>query len=80
MRHILAEGELERHCSVRLDMPRFINAPVQRGDKVGELVLCYDGKETGRIDMIADSSMALGFSPMAYVISFYDRLLGPFLG
>ena len=80
VRHILAEGELERHCSVRLDMPRFINAPVQRGDKVGELVLCYDGKETGRIDMIADSSMALGFSPMAYVISFYDRLLGPFLG
>ena len=80
VRHILAEGELERHCSVRLDMPRFINAPVQRGDKVGELVPCYDGKETGRIDMIADSSMALGFSPMAYVISFYDRLLGPFLG
>ena len=74
------EGETERRCSVRLDMPRFINAPVRRGDKVGELVLCYDGKETGRIDMIADSSMELGFSPMAYVIHFYDRLLSPFLG
>ena len=80
VRQILVDGEVERRCSVRLDMPRFINAPVRRGDKVGELVLCYDGKETGRIDMIADSSMELGFSPMAYVISFYDRILGPFLG
>lgn len=80
IRQILMEGETERRCSVRLDMPRFINAPIRRGDKVGELVLCYDGKETGRIDMIADSSMELGFSPMAYVIHFYDRLLSPFLG
>lgn len=80
VRQILIDGEVERRCSVHLDMPRFINAPVRRGDKVGELVLCYDGKETGRIDMIADRSMELGFSPMAYVISFYDRLLGPFLG
>ncbi len=80
VRHVLLDGETERRCSLRLDMPRFINAPIRRGDKVGELVLCYEGKETGRIDMIADSSMEIGFSPMAYVIDFYDRLLGPLLG
>lgn len=80
VRRILLEGEMERRCSMKLDMPRFIHAPVARGDKVGELVLYYDGKETGRIDMIADSAAEIGFSPMAHVIRFYDRLLGPLMG
>ena len=56
-----------------------INAPVKQGDKVGDLVLLYDGQEMGRIDMVADTSMEKGFSLIAHVIDFYDKILGPFL-
>ncbi|MBQ9365867.1 MAG: D-alanyl-D-alanine carboxypeptidase [Schwartzia sp.] len=79
VKYLLFPGEDKKKYSYAFDMPRFIYAPVQKGDKVGELVLLYDGKEAGRIDMIADSSMEKGFSLVAHVIGFYDKILGPFL-
>ncbi len=80
IRYTLLDGETEHQCSYHFDMPRFIYAPVHRGDKVGDLVLTYNGREVGRIDMIADTSMSTGFSPIAILLGFYDSLLGPLLG
>ena len=77
--YLLFDNESVRRCSYTFDMPRFINAPVKQGDKVGDLVLLYDGQEMGRIDMVADTSMEKGFSLIAHVIDFYDKILGPFL-
>ncbi|MBQ7515731.1 MAG: D-alanyl-D-alanine carboxypeptidase [Schwartzia sp.] len=80
IRFTLFEGESERRCSYHFDMPRFIHAPVKQGDKLGDLVLTYDGREVGRIDMIADTSLGKGFSPIALLLGFYDSILGPLLG
>ena len=49
-------------------------------DKVGDLVITYDGKEMGRIDMIADDSMGEGFSPIGKLMGFAELLLSPILG
>ncbi len=76
VRYMLFAGDDEKKCSVAFDMPRFITAPIAGGDKVGDLVILYDGKEVGRIDMIADHGIQKGFSPIAFVLG----ILSPFLG
>ncbi len=78
--YLLFKGDDKKKFTISFDMPRFIRAPIKGGDKVGDLVILCEGKEVGRIDMIADQSMQKGFSPIAAVLSFYDRLLSPFLG
>lgn len=78
--YTLFEGDDVKKFSIGFDMPRFVTAPIAGGDKVGDLVVFYDGKEAGRIDMIADHSLAKGFSPVALVLSLCDGLLSPFLG
>lgn len=80
LKYVLLDNERPDKCGYRMDMPRFIHAPVKAGDKVGELVLTYDGKETGRIDMVADASMAKGFSPIGKLMGFAELLLSPILG
>ncbi len=78
--YALLDNEDTKHYSLRYDVPRFIHAPVKGGQKVGDLVVLYDGKEVNRIDMLADSAIGRGFSLMSMVIGFYDWILGPFLG
>ena len=80
VKYLLFEGDEKKKFRIDFDMPRFIRAPVKGGDKVGDLVILYDGKEVGRIDMIADASVQRGFSPMATVIDFYDGVLAPLFG
>ena len=75
VKYLLFEGDDKKKFQISFDMPRFIRAPIKGGDKVGDLVVLYDGKEVGRIDMIADPVMQKGFSPVAAVLSIYDRLV-----
>ncbi|WP_462331698.1 D-alanyl-D-alanine carboxypeptidase family protein [Schwartzia sp. (in: firmicutes)] len=80
IRYVLFDNERSDRCGYRMEMPRFIHAPIKAGDKVGELVVTYDGKETGRIDMVADESMGKGFSPIGEIVGFAELLLSPILG
>lgn len=80
IKYVLFDNERQDRCSYHLDMPRFIHAPIKAGDKVGDLVITYDGKEMGRIDMIADDSMGEGFSPIGKLMGFAELLLSPILG
>ena len=75
VKYLLFDGDDKKKFKIDFDMPRFIRAPIKGGDKVGDLVILYDGKEVGRIDMVADQSMQKGFSPVAAVLSIYDRLM-----
>lgn len=77
VKYLLFAGDDKKKFKLDFDMPRFIRAPIRGGDKVGDLVILYDGKEVGRIDMIADSSIQKGFSPVAAVLSLYDRMTSP---
>ncbi|MBR1552404.1 MAG: D-alanyl-D-alanine carboxypeptidase, partial [Schwartzia sp.] len=76
VKFMLFKGDDKKKFKIGFDMPRFIRAPIKGGDKVGDLIILYDGKEVGRIDMIADQSRQKGFSPVAAVIG----LLAPFMG
>ena len=77
VKFLLFAGDDKKKFKIDFDMPRFIRTPVKGGDKVGDLVILYDGKEVGRIDMIADQMVQKGFSPVAAVLSIYDRLTTP---
>lgn len=76
VKYLLFEGDDKKKFKIDFDMPKFIRAPIKGGDKVGDLVILYDGKEVGRIDMIADQSMQKGFSPVAAVLNLWDGIVG----
>ena len=76
VKYLLFKGDDKKKFTIDFDMPRFIRAPIKGGDKVGDLVILYDGKEVGRIDMIADQTIQKGFSPIAAVIDLYDAVMG----
>ncbi len=40
-----------------IELPENINAPIQKGDKVGSVVYSADGKEIARIDIVADENV-----------------------
>ena len=74
VKYLLFNGDDQKKFKIDFDLPRFIRAPIKSGDKVGDLVILYDGKEVGRIDMIAGDSMQKGFSPVAAVLNFWDGI------
>ena len=76
VKFLLFKGDDKKKFKIDFDMPRFIRTPIKGGDKVGDLVVLYDGKEVGRIDMVADKNIQKGFSPIAAVIDLYDAFLG----
>lgn len=43
------EGKVNKEIIV----PQYIQAPIQKGEKIGEVIASMDGKEVGRVDIIA---------------------------
>ncbi len=80
VKYLLFDGYDEKKFRVEVRAPRFHRGPVKGGDKVGDLVILYDGKEVGRIDMVADHVIEKNFGPMAAVLNFWGELISPFLG
>ena len=59
-------------CDYRI--PESVAAPVKQGDKVGEAVFTLDGREIGRVDIVADCDVErLGY------FGVFLRMLGRFL-
>ena len=71
----LIDGEKAEHYSIRYDLPRFQAAPVKAGQKMGELILCYDGQELSRIDILADHDVDTGFSLLSFLNGVVHSLL-----
>ena len=51
----ISEGET---ISVRTELPKTVQAPVQKGQKLGELVLLLDNREIGRVDLVSNCAVA----------------------
>ena len=51
----LAEGE---KVSMRVELPESVQAPVQKGQKLGELVLLLGGDEISRVDLVSDRAVS----------------------
>ena len=71
----LIGGEGAEHYSVRYDIPLVVQAPVQAGDTVGSLIVCYHGEEVERIDMLADSAIEPGISLLSFFVGVGNGIL-----
>ena len=58
----------------KIVLPETVSAPLQKGDKVGEVIFTLDGKEVGRMPITASSPVGkIGFGEL------WLRMLGRFL-
>ncbi len=58
----ILSGEDKNLLSLSFDLPKFIDAEILRGDKIGEVILNYDGKQVANLPLVATEDVAQGFS------------------
>lgn len=63
-------SEADRQIETRVELAP-VQAPVAKGDKVGELVVLRDGEEFGRMDLVADQSTGLA----SFLRRIWNRIL-----
>ena len=62
----IIEGDDPKNYSLRCEIPKIVNAPMKKGDKVGELIIMYNNKQVGKVDMVSKTDAAEGFSFLSY--------------
>lgn len=62
----IIEGDDPKNYSLRCEIPKIVNAPIKKEDKVGELIIMYNNKQVGKVDMISKADAAEGFSFLSY--------------
>ena len=67
-------GEDPKRYTVTYDLPKMIDAPVKDGTVVGKLVLHYDGKPVGTVDLAAEKADK-GFSVGSSLVSIFGWML-----
>lgn len=70
----LVDGEAEENYRLTYDLPRVIGAGITEGERIGDLVVYHGGKELTRIPLLAEKSIARGWSLeglWAYVIGLF---------
>ncbi len=68
----LIKGDELKYYTLEYVLPKIVKAPIKHGDKQGEIILKYKGKEVGRINLVAAEDVAEGFSVLSF---FYVGLL-----
>ena len=71
----LLNGEVGGY-SIKYDLPRYVNAPVKVGDRLGDICILYKGQEVSRVPLLADAPVHSGFSLLALLIQIYDGVVG----
>lgn len=59
---IIPKGE-DKNLSVRIDLPEYVDAPVAKGQKIGQVVILQDGKELRSIPLVAVKGVEKGGFP-----------------
>jgi D-alanyl-D-alanine carboxypeptidase (penicillin-binding protein 5/6) len=57
LRLVLKQAEA-RQPQVELRVPKLLEAPVRKGQRIGEVVVVSDGRSLGRADLLADRDVA----------------------
>ncbi len=60
--------------SLKYDLPRYVNAPVKAGDRLGDICILYNGQEVSRVPLLADAPVHSGFSLLALLVQLYDGI------
>ena len=53
---MLTKGE-EKNIKKTIELPENINAPIKKGDKLGEVIISINDKEVGRHNLVCDSDV-----------------------
>ena len=53
---LLTKGE-EKNIKKTIELPENINAPIKKGDKLGEVIISINDKEVGRYNLVCDSDV-----------------------
>ena len=70
----IIKGEDPKRYTVSFDLPKVLAAPVAEGAPVGKIVLRYDGKAVGSVDLLADKAEQ-GFSIGSAFVSVFGWML-----
>jgi D-alanyl-D-alanine carboxypeptidase (penicillin-binding protein 5/6) len=54
---LLNKGE-EKNIKKTAELPEVVNAPLKKGDKIGELVISINDKEVGRYNLVSDADVS----------------------
>ncbi len=71
---LVGKGQ-ENSVQKEIILPESINAPVLKGDKIGEIVATLDGKEVGRVDIISKDD-----AKKASVINILGKMFNGMMG
>ncbi len=70
----VTEKSLASKIEYKTELPEYLSAPINAGDKVGEVIFTCNGSEVGRADITAESNVnKIGFFEL------FRRMLGKFL-
>jgi len=70
----IIKGEDPKRYTVTYDLPKVLEAPVAEGAPVGKIILRYDGKAVGSVDLLAEKAEQ-GFSVGSAFVSVFGWLL-----
>ena len=70
----LLGGEEPKNLSVTYELPKFLDAGIERGQIIGQAVLKYKGKPVASVPMVARESVAKGFSLTSTIVSLTEPL------
>ncbi|KAB3527370.1 D-alanyl-D-alanine carboxypeptidase family protein [Alkaliphilus serpentinus] len=71
---LVKKGE-ESKIKKEVILPKYIIAPMSKGDKIGEVIVTLEGKELGRVDLIAPEDVK-----KASILNILGRLFKRFVG
>lgn len=68
----LADGE---KVAVRLELPQSVNAPIEKGQALGELVILLNGEEIARVPLLSDRTVGAAMEKKSGAAEWLYRLL-----
>ncbi len=68
-------GDDKERYSLRTELPRYVQAPVEAGDVVGNMAVLYDGKVVRRVPLLATDGVSEGFNIWSFLGAIYDGIL-----
>lgn len=70
----LSDGGSAGDFSIRVELPRFVKAPVKEGQAVGHVSVYYKDQEIDQVEIVADRTVEKGFNIISLFIAWYDAL------
>ena len=71
----MVEKGKESNVKKEIALPPSVNAPVSKGDKIGEIIVTLDGDEVGRMDIVSKEDV-----PKASVVDILGRIFNKMMG